>query len=185
MPDDGQPDLPLTIPEILRRRHLFMVMVRVQREGQARLAQYEVNSASAPQDVLLEMLIKHDSDIVERRLIDDLNRVPISDRIYEIGALHDHSELFTYVDYRGDPDIQQDNCGICISSIYVDSIRQLPCGHRYHLSCIYEWFGRSSNPRSCPTCRQTYILTLRDVAADAKETEEDIEAAAILSGMGM
>ncbi|KFY05368.1 hypothetical protein O988_00044 [Pseudogymnoascus sp. VKM F-3808] len=67
------------------------------------------------------------SDIVERRLIDDLNRVPISDRIYEIGALHDHSELFTYVDYRGDPDIQQDNCGICISSIYVDSIRQLPC----------------------------------------------------------
>ncbi|KFY42698.1 hypothetical protein V495_04376 [Pseudogymnoascus sp. VKM F-4514 (FW-929)] len=98
------------------------------------------------------------SDIVERRLIDDLNRVPISDRIYEIGALHDHSELFTYVDYRGDPDIQQDNCGICISSIYVDSIRQLP---------------------------QTYILTLRDVAADAKETEEDIAAAAILSGMGM
>ncbi|KFX87163.1 hypothetical protein V490_08491 [Pseudogymnoascus sp. VKM F-3557] len=98
------------------------------------------------------------SDIVERRLIDDLNRVPISDRIYEIGALHDHSELFTYVDYRGDPDIQQDNCGICISSIYVDSIRQLP---------------------------QTYILTLRDVAADAKEAEEDIAAAAILSGIGM
>lgn len=182
MPVAGQPDRPLTMTEILRRRHTFTVMMRIQREGQTKLTQYEVNPANAPPDVLLEMLIRHDSNIAERRLLDDMRRVPLSDRIFEVGALHDHSEVFTYVDEKTYPDIHEDNCGICLMSINNNSIRQLPCGHIYHLICVYEWLARS-NPKTCPTCRQTYNVVVRAVAANASETEADIEAAAILSGM--
>ncbi|OBT64085.1 hypothetical protein VE03_06684 [Pseudogymnoascus sp. 23342-1-I1] len=179
MPDPGHPDLPLTTIKIIQRRHAFLCMMRIQREGQRRLIPYEVDPTGAPRDVLLDMLIRHDSEIVINRLTEDVNRVPISDRIYEVGALCDHSELFTYVDARTYPDIHEDNCGICITSINTNSIRQLPCGHMYHLLCIYEWFGRS-NPRTCPTCRQVYNIIVRQDAATAEETEADLDAAAIL-----
>ncbi|KAL5354752.1 hypothetical protein ACLOAV_000841 [Pseudogymnoascus australis] len=182
MPDAGQPDLPLTEMDIIQRRHAFLVMMCIQREGQVRLAPFEVDPTNAPPDILLDMLIRHDSEIAISRLTDDINGVPISDRVFEVGGLCDHSELFTYVDARTYPDIHEDNCGICITSINTNSIRQLPCGHMYHLLCIYEWFGKS-NPRTCPTCRQTYNIIVRRAPATATETAVDLEAAAILFGL--
>lgn len=183
MPEAGQPDLPIPMMEILQRRHAFMVMMRVQREGQASLAQYQVDPTNAPPDILLQMLMRYESNIVNERLQDDVNGVPISDRTFEVGALNHHSELFSYVDARTYPDINEDNCGICLASINNNSIRSLPCWHTYHLLCIYEWFGRS-NPRTCPACRQTYNIIVRADPGPRTETEEDVlRAAEILFGM--
>ncbi|KFY50318.1 hypothetical protein V496_09427 [Pseudogymnoascus sp. VKM F-4515 (FW-2607)] len=88
MPDAGQPDLPLTEMDIIQRRHAFLVMMRIQREGQVRLAPYEVDPTNAPPDILLDMLIRHDSEIAISRLTDDINGVPISDRIFEDLSRH-------------------------------------------------------------------------------------------------
>lgn len=182
MPAAGQPDPPLPMMEILQRRHTFMTMMRVQREGQARLAPYEVNHTDAPLDILMEMLIRHDSNTANERLRADINGVPLSDRTFEVGALHENSELFSYVDARTYPDIHQDDCGICLTSINNNSIRSLPCGHIYHLICIYEWLARS-DPKTCPTCRQTYNIVMSSITENPDEAEADIDAAAILTGM--
>ncbi|KFY23079.1 hypothetical protein V493_06112 [Pseudogymnoascus sp. VKM F-4281 (FW-2241)] len=182
MPAAGQPDLPIPTMELLQRRHAFLIMIRMQREEQTRFSQYEVNPTNAPPDIKLEMLMRHDSYIVNEQLTNNINRVPISDRVFEVGALHEHSELFSYVDGRTYPDINEDDCVICITSINTNSIRQLPCGHMYHLLCIYQWFGQSSS-RTCPTCRQAYHIILRTDAATATEADADLDAARILSGM--
>ena len=34
--------------------------------------------------------------------------------------------------------------------------RVLPCGHRFHPSCVDDWLRKSSG--TCPTCRQGPIL---------------------------
>eukprot|EP01051_Picozoa_sp_SAG22_P002691 SAG22_NODE_122_length_18920_cov_23.494076_21_plen_86_part_00 len=43
-------------------------------------------------------------------------------------------------------------CTICLSE-YADGDerRVLPCGHRFHLLCIDQWFGTSSK---CPLCNK-------------------------------
>lgn len=46
-------------------------------------------------------------------------------------------------------------CNICLEEYTQkdadeESARQLPCRHRFHLSCIKSWLAQATN---CPTCR--------------------------------
>jgi hypothetical protein len=42
-------------------------------------------------------------------------------------------------------------CVICLKSKrFYQDIRELKCGHRFHLKCIYNW---SHLKKSCPLCR--------------------------------
>jgi hypothetical protein len=42
-------------------------------------------------------------------------------------------------------------CAICLESKrFYHDIRQLKCGHKFHLKCIYDW---SKSNQTCPLCR--------------------------------
>ncbi|KAJ3272762.1 E3 ubiquitin-protein ligase Zswim2 [Terramyces sp. JEL0728] len=46
---------------------------------------------------------------------------------------------------------QSGNCNVCASKIgYGDLVRQIPCGHGFHQSCIDRWLLHSR--ANCPTC---------------------------------
>ncbi|KAH3730151.1 hypothetical protein DPMN_056132 [Dreissena polymorpha] len=49
-----------------------------------------------------------------------------------------------------------DNCSICIESMDTcnesNSIKCLPCFHKFHTGCIDTWLNVQEN-RSCPVCR--------------------------------
>jgi hypothetical protein len=50
------------------------------------------------------------------------------------------------------PDESPEECGICLAAFADgDPLRVPPCGHRFHASCLRQWFN-ASGP-SCPTCR--------------------------------
>ena len=52
-------------------------------------------------------------------------------------------------------------CSICLcSKRFYQEIRQLKCGHRFHLKCIEEWTNHSL---TCPVCRIT-ILKQKNVS---------------------
>jgi len=42
----------------------------------------------------------------------------------------------------------------CFDSEKTESLCPLPCGHRYHLSCIATWASQGHN--DCPQCRRPY-----------------------------
>ena len=45
-----------------------------------------------------------------------------------------------------------DDCSICLNKIDIDEdIIILPCCHRYHKSCILQWFNQQN---TCPICRE-------------------------------
>lgn len=45
-----------------------------------------------------------------------------------------------------------DICSICIETVRNKRTKILPCGHRYHVSCINKWLDCSSK-NTCPDCR--------------------------------
>ena len=47
-------------------------------------------------------------------------------------------------------DAEPSNCSICQDSLSPTHTRLTHCGHRFHTSCISEWFTQSV---SCPMCR--------------------------------
>jgi len=58
-----------------------------------------------------------------------------------------------------EPPIDGDVCGVCLESEVAGSIwRLLPCGHRFHTSCVDEWLYRPGG--ACPTCRKDPIAGL-------------------------
>ena len=77
-------------------------------------------------------------------------------------------------------------CGICLDTIKPSDELKLPCGHAYHVNCIYQWgnkntpdgtidmnlpfngrrkialFKKDTNVFSCPTCRIEYTHDVFD-----------------------
>jgi len=50
-------------------------------------------------------------------------------------------------------DDNKDMCAICLMDYTEEEmLRELPCGHRFHVQCVDQWF-RSSNSLSCPMCK--------------------------------
>jgi len=50
-------------------------------------------------------------------------------------------------------DDNKDMCAICLMDYAEEEmLRELPCGHRFHVQCVDQWF-RSSNSLSCPMCK--------------------------------
>jgi hypothetical protein len=45
---------------------------------------------------------------------------------------------------------EPDMCAICLGPFEESSSFKLPCGHSFHVVCIFSWF---SNDVSCPVCR--------------------------------
>jgi len=45
------------------------------------------------------------------------------------------------------------NCSICLNNKKDKVIRQLNCGHKFHIECIDIWFEKNN---SCPLCRKTF-----------------------------
>lgn len=48
---------------------------------------------------------------------------------------------------------EKSNCPICINEQKNKVIRQLDCGHKFHIECIDIWFEKNN---SCPLCRKTF-----------------------------
>lgn len=48
------------------------------------------------------------------------------------------------------PDLPDDNCSICFSSMADTPTRTTPCDHTFHARCLQEWLLRSN---TCPFCR--------------------------------
>lgn len=52
-------------------------------------------------------------------------------------------------------------CGICCGRL-VDGflLTRLPCGHIYHVNCVFPWFNKANSCPECryeiPTCDETY-----------------------------
>lgn len=57
-------------------------------------------------------------------------------------------------------------CSVCLSEFEEnDSVRQLPCGHLFHTSCVDEWLFQKRErgqtqccPQRCPMCRQYVVV---------------------------
>ena len=48
----------------------------------------------------------------------------------------------------------EDVCSVCREVVPLADRAQLdPCGHRYHLACISQWFTTIARPKTCPLCR--------------------------------
>ena len=52
-----------------------------------------------------------------------------------------------------------DECSICFDSLETPTIdiATTSCQHRFHISCLIQWFEQSSNSFRCPLCNQTNI----------------------------
>ena len=52
-----------------------------------------------------------------------------------------------------------DECSICFESLQTPliDIATTSCQHRFHISCLLQWFEQSSHTFRCPLCNQTNI----------------------------
>lgn len=95
------------------------------------------------------------------RLGEELNGVALRDQSLVYHPVPDQTDDKFLVKSRLKED---DICPICREhdefredglDLPVD-VRQLPCGHKLHLTCITQWFDTGSN--GCPMCRARYRL---------------------------
>jgi hypothetical protein len=63
-------------------------------------------------------------------------------------------------------DAEPTNCSICQDSLSNTHTRLTHCGHRFHTTCISEWFTQSVR---CPMCRHD----IRDVAPTSSAPESE------------
>lgn len=64
-------------------------------------------------------------------------------------------------------------CPVCQDSMPPELGHELPCGHRFHSSCIIAWFRRGEN--SCPVCRDT------GSPASSSDSSEDEDTLSFIS----
>lgn len=58
------------------------------------------------------------------------------------------------------------NCAVCVDEIEDgESVKQLPCGHVYHVKCIDEWLSRYSS--LCPLCKYNLRNTRQPAATES------------------
>jgi hypothetical protein len=50
----------------------------------------------------------------------------------------------------------QTECTICCKPYDETKTQLLSCGHKFHLSCIFNWFSQTN---TCPICRQKHVIT--------------------------
>lgn len=77
-------------------------------------------------------------------------------------GLHLFSSVCKTVTYRskrtkssgsGAADEEEEECTICLEAFqHRETIKELPCGHRYHCECLKSWLTTSATP-TCPLCR--------------------------------
>lgn len=77
-------------------------------------------------------------------------------------ALDDHNHQHTgastnLINRLPQSTVQTDNytedCAVCLETpVKGDTIRHLPCLHKFHKDCIDPWLGRKS---SCPVCKSS------------------------------
>ena len=86
-------------------------------------------------------------------MLDNLEANQIRDNIIEVDTsnqplnIEGYSKLTEYKLWFG----SNDSCNICLEQFkWLDNITELPCKHKYHSECIYNWFKNAS---TCPTCR--------------------------------
>jgi hypothetical protein len=56
-------------------------------------------------------------------------------------------------------------CRICLQPFEIgETLRWLPCTHRFHKSCVDHWLLRTqrAQPRSCPLCKHDPLAGLPD-----------------------
>lgn len=71
---------------------------------------------------------------------------------FTVGHLYTCPQRDSSSGHDADDDEEAGKCLVCMEEYQVgDAVRTLPCLHRYHRSCIDEWFGRSSE---CPICKR-------------------------------
>lgn len=59
------------------------------------------------------------------------------------------------------------SCAVCLSDFEVgDTLRKLPCGHRFHMRCIDKWLLRN---KVCPLC-------LQDISADKDKSSRKVKS---------
>lgn len=64
-------------------------------------------------------------------------------------------EQFFPCEIIGDTSTNPNCCPICLDTYSVgEKVRQLPCAHMFHASCIDIWFLNSA--ASCPLCKRDY-----------------------------
>ncbi len=75
---------------------------------------------------------------------------------------------FQYKHVKKYSTIKEDKCAICLQKYKgVDIIKEFPCKHIFHKSCIFKWLKKSN---VCPLCK--YDIT-NDVNKVNLKTEED------------
>ena len=67
-------------------------------------------------------------------------------------------------------------CSICIESVKNKRVKILPCGHRYHVSCINKWLNSKKN--TCAKCR--CVVDSSKVVASCKDPVDSVEYQSIV-----
>ena len=72
------------------------------------------------------------------------------------------------------PPLDGDVCGVCLEDEVAGSVwRLLPCGHRFHTSCVDEWLYRPGG--ACPTCRKDPIVAMDAGVPPLSSLRHDID----------
>lgn len=58
---------------------------------------------------------------------------------------------------RNSEEEYNEECPICLSKT-LENDMILPCGHKYHFTCIMDWLDKKM---TCPTCRMPLIYSMR------------------------
>ena len=114
----------------------------------------------------------------ELRLQEESTNVPLTERIQFFDSRNpDDGTLFSTIEARLCD--KEYVCTFCLDELE-DDVRQLSCGHKYHLHCIKQWF---ENHDTCPLCRTKYRL-VRVPSFDNSTSHMTFEEATRRAGNG-
>jgi hypothetical protein len=89
----------------------------------------------------------------------NFDRVAIS---WQGPSAADHGTILLELPSSTNIPLEQDECSICVLALSnsIDKVRCfVPCGHPFHLDCIWPWIANRRLMTTCPMCR-AYILVL-------------------------
>lgn len=86
------------------------------------------------------------------RLLEQYGDSPLPEPVFQLQGLSPRSIQNFSVQVLNTPQQGQFVCSICLEEIKKrEKTRVMPCGHRFHLSCIDGWLMRQSY---CPNCKR-------------------------------